>query len=296
MKASIPAKPIVLDNLKPLRHSFGLLHQDAIVQKVEWHQHHEYELLYMEKAYGTFLVGDTVFSFNEDNDSDVLLFFGKHLPHSFHYKNDKDSLPSKVSVYSLIFTEDCLGEHFFELPELNKIKAFLHQANRGYFLKGGTKKAISTMLRKLHKQEGVDRLLLFLEILKSLEKSSTLEPISGSPVSPDQDPYPNERIHKTVQFIYRNYHRDLTVSEAARDVHMSPQSFSLYFKETTGQTFLKFVNQLRISKVCEQLLTQEEEDITSIAYNNGFNNLSNFNRRFKQIKKMSPREFRHNWR
>jgi AraC-like DNA-binding protein len=94
-----------------------------------------------------------------------------------------------------------------------------------------------------------------------------------------------------VKWIYSNYHRELTVQEAAGQINMSPQAFTLYFKKTTGQTFLKFINQLRISKACEQLLTTDD-DITSIAFRNGFNNLSNFNRRFKQIKKMSPREFR----
>jgi len=275
--------------LKPSGHSFGLLHDDSIVHKVEWHQHNEYELLFMERAYGTFLIGDTVFTCNDEEDS-IFLLFGKNLPHSFYYDETVGSLPKKLNIFSLLFAEESLGKNFFDLPEMIKTREFLKGAGRGYIIKGGTKEKLERIIGALYESEGIRRLQLFLQILAVLTDSTELTTISGS-APLDRNHYKNERINRIVCWIYCNYNRDLTVPEAAQHIHMSPQAFSLYFKKTTGQTFLKFVNQLRISKVCEQLITTED-DITSIAFRNGFNNLSNFNRRFKQIKKMSPREFR----
>jgi len=280
---------MILDNLKPSGHSFGLLRDDSIVHKVEWHQHNEYELLFMEQAYGTFLIGDTVFTCNSENDSFMLLF-GKNLPHSFYYEEAACSLPKKFNVFSLFFTEESLGKSFFDLPEMSKTAEFLKGASRGYIVRGGTKEKLERIIKNLYASEGIIRLQLFLKILTVLTESNELSTISGS-APPDGNQYRNERINTIVHWIYSNYNRDLTVPEAALQIHMSPQALTLYFKKTTGQTFLKFVNQLRVSKVCEQLLTTDD-DITSIAFRNGFNNLSNFNRRFKQIKKMSPREFR----
>lgn len=280
---------MILDNLKPSGHSFGLLRDDSIVHKVEWHQHNEYELLFMEQAYGTFLIGDTVFTCNGENDSFMLLF-GKNLPHSFYYEEAARSLPKKFNVFSLFFTEESLGKNFFDLPEMSKTAEFLKGASRGYIVRGGTKEKLERIIKNLYVSEGIIRLQLFLKILTVLTESNELSAISGS-APPDGNQYKNERINTIVHWIYSNYNRDLTVPEAALQIHMSTQAFTLYFKKTTGQTFLKFVNQLRVSKVCEQLLTTDD-DITSIAFRNGFNNLSNFNRRFKQIKKMSPREFR----
>ena len=285
------ARSVVLDGYKPLRHSFGVIHNNSIVHDVEWHQHSEYELLYMEIAYGTFLVGDHLFSFNDHKKTDLLLFFGKHLPHSFHYRNQIKSLPDKVNVYSLVFTDDCLGQSFFHLPELNRIRSFLESSARGYIIDHDPKKEITSALKALHGKEGIERLQLFLEILKRLEANKHLTPISESPTSAENSGFSQDRIHKILKFLYSNYNRDLKVSEVADIARMSPQSFRLYFKKTTGQNFLRFLNQLRISKVCEDLLVNED-DITTIAFRNGFNNLSNFNRRFKQIKKMTPKAYK----
>jgi len=288
MKKSEFIDSMILDNLKPSGHSFGLIHDDSIIHKVEWHQHNEYELLFMERAYGTFLIWDTVFTCN-DSDS-LFLLFGKNLPHSFYYDEAVNFLPEKVSVFSLLFTEESLGKNFFNLPEMSKTTELLEGASRGYIITGGTKDKLERVIRTLYESEGISRLQLFLQILAVLTNSTELTTISGSP-PPERNQYKNQRINTIVHWVYSNYNRDITVTEAAQHIHMSPQAFTLYFKKTTGQTFLKFVNQLRISRVCEQLLTTDD-DITSIAFRNGFNNLSNFNRRFKQIKKMPPRQFR----
>jgi hypothetical protein len=109
VKKSESINTVILDNLRPTGHSFGLLHADSIVHKIEWHQHNEYELLFMERAYGTFLIGDHVFSCSESDDS-LLLFFGKNLPHSFYYENTIATLPKKVSTFSLFLQKDALGK------------------------------------------------------------------------------------------------------------------------------------------------------------------------------------------
>ncbi|MGE0498972.1 MAG: helix-turn-helix domain-containing protein, partial [Ramlibacter sp.] len=51
------------------------------------------------------------------------------------------------------------------------------------------------------------------------------------------------------------------------------------------------VNQVRINRAC-QLLMESDRYITHICYEVGFNNIANFNRRFLDIKGMTPSEFR----
>jgi AraC-like DNA-binding protein len=48
---------------------------------------------------------------------------------------------------------------------------------------------------------------------------------------------------------------------------------------------------VRINRAC-QLLTASDQQITAIAFEVGFNNLANFNRRFLDIKGMTPRDYR----
>ena len=56
-------------------------------------------------------------------------------------------------------------------------------------------------------------------------------------------------------------------------------------------TFVEYLNTIRIGHVCK-LLADSDENVVTIAYECGFNNLANFNRQFKRLKGMSPSEYR----
>jgi transcriptional regulator GlxA family with amidase domain len=58
---------------------------------------------------------------------------------------------------------------------------------------------------------------------------------------------------------------------------------------------VRYVNELRVARACRRL-TETDEPIASIAFEAGFGNLANFNRRFKEIKGSRPREFRSHFR
>jgi len=78
----------------------------------------------------------------------------------------------------------------------------------------------------------------------------------------------------------------------AGQLGMSESRFSRFFRRATGNTFVDFVNRVRINRAC-QLLMESDRYITQICYDVGFNNVANFNRRFREIKGMTPSEFRH---
>ncbi|CAG0902558.1 unnamed protein product [Cyprideis torosa] len=59
----------------------------------------------------------------------------------------------------------------------------------------------------------------------------------------------------------------------------------------TGNTFTDFVNRMRVNRAC-MLLMETDQYISTICYAVGFNNVANFNRRFMEIKGMTPGEFR----
>jgi len=65
-----------------------------------------------------------------------------------------------------------------------------------------------------------------------------------------------------------------------------------YFKQRTSKTYFSFLNELRIERACKLLLENKEMSISEIAEQSGFNNISNFNRQFKKIKQISPKEFK----
>ena len=85
--------------------------------------------------------------------------------------------------------------------------------------------------------------------------------------------------------------RPLLAGEVAAELGMSESRFSRFFRRATGNTFTDFVNRVRINRAC-QLLMESDRTITAICYEVGFNNVANFNRRFLEIKGMTPSEFR----
>jgi AraC-like DNA-binding protein len=81
------------------------------------------------------------------------------------------------------------------------------------------------------------------------------------------------------------------MADIAGELGMSESRFSRFFKRSTGNSFTDFVNRVRINSACH-LLMQTDHYVTDICYQVGFNNVANFNRRFLEIKGMTPTEFR----
>jgi AraC-like DNA-binding protein len=81
------------------------------------------------------------------------------------------------------------------------------------------------------------------------------------------------------------------LAEAARIVHLSEGAFSRFFRLHTSKTFPEFVNELHIGRACS-LLLEDNLNVTELAFECSFSNLSNFNWQFLRLKGHTPREFR----
>lgn len=100
-----------------------------------------------------------------------------------------------------------------------------------------------------------------------------------------------ERFKSLILHIQSHYREPLTVSEAARMVHLNPYYFCKVFKAATGRTFVDFVNRCRMDEA-ERLLSGGGMTVTEVAERVGCGNLNYFTRLFKRIKGMTPSEAR----
>lgn len=71
---------------------------------------------------------------------------------------------------------------------------------------------------------------------------------------------------------------------------MSNTSFYAAFKKTYRMPFKDYLLKIRVGYACK-LLTGESQNISGVAYDSGFGNISNFNRQFKRIKGITPSQF-----
>ena len=98
-------------------------------------------------------------------------------------------------------------------------------------------------------------------------------------------------VEKVLQYIEKNYQEKITSQSLAQLVNYNHQYFSRYFKENTGYTPIEYINHYRIEKACE-LLFDMDLSILSISVECGFDSCSYFIKKFKEIKSMSPKQYR----
>jgi transcriptional regulator GlxA family with amidase domain len=65
---------------------------------------------------------------------------------------------------------------------------------------------------------------------------------------------------------------------------MSNVTFNRFIKKRTGKTFINYLNEIRISYAARWLM-EKNLTVFEIAFEAGFNNIANFNKVFKSIKK-----------
>jgi len=92
------------------------------------------------------------------------------------------------------------------------------------------------------------------------------------------------------KYVMDNFREQISVEDIANMVHMTTTSFCRFFKQRTNKPFIQYVNEIRVGYACK-LLLEEKYNISQIAYESGFENLSNFNKQFKKIKNLTPRQF-----
>lgn len=99
------------------------------------------------------------------------------------------------------------------------------------------------------------------------------------------------RLKKLLQRVEDDCAAPLSVGQAAAECGCSASHFMRWFKKMTGTTFGVYLNERRLATAAE-LLRTTDDTVLSIAEQAGFENLSNFNRRFKARYGVTPRQYR----
>lgn len=95
--------------------------------------------------------------------------------------------------------------------------------------------------------------------------------------------------------IVKNYKSYISLEDIAEQVHFSKNHIINIFKKEYSLTPFEYVSYLRI-KEAERLLEVTSSTVEEISYECGFNNYSNFYRRFFAVHGVSPTEWRKNKR
>ncbi len=251
---------------------------------VPWHYHPEYELTYIAESHGTRFVGDHMEPFHAGD----LALTGTNLPHL--WKNGDDVQTARALIVQ--FIPEQIGRSLFEIPEMDSIQSLLQRSSRGLRFTGCTAApAVRSLMKKISDTKGVERIILLLEILKQLATENEAVSLASKSYVPQINQKSGERINRVYNFLMSEFTRSITLEEVAQIAAMTPEAFCRYFKKTSGRTLRDFLNQIRIDFASRQLI-ETKNTVTEICFESGFSTISNFNKRFREIKQCSPREFR----
>ncbi len=124
---------------------------------------------------------------------------------------------------------------------------------------------------------------LIISLIRDFDYSSDTPPVS-------RDKF--RSVRRAIKYIDQNLSEQQSLAEVAAVAGMSPNYFSSLFHAVSGITLWEYVNSRRIDMAIRCLNDDEQMNILDIALKCGFNNTANFNKTFKKVTGMTPKEYR----
>jgi AraC-like DNA-binding protein len=253
------------------------------------HYHEEFELnLILDGKGAKRVVGDHM----EEIDDIELVLVGSNLQHGwFDYKNTS----AKIREVTIQFHKDLFDDNFLRRNQLLFIRSMFEKSSRGILFSKRTTEHLANRILTLDDKHGFDSVLELMSILHDLSISRNMRMLSDASFNnSDHHFYNSRRVEKTMQYLNQNFDKVITLAEVSKLANMSEAAFSRFFRAKTGMTFIDSLNEIRLGHA-SRMLIDTTQSIAEIAYNSGFNNISNFNRIFKKKKGTTPKEFRENF-
>lgn len=257
-----------------------MIHWKSENDKFFWHQHPEYEIIYIKKGSGQMRVGDFQGRYEEGH----LFFLGPNIPHTglgYGVVGEHEEIIVQLR-------EDFLGKTLWQAPEMKSIQRLFEKSHQGISFKGGLRTLIGEQLGLLLTASPFDRLMGLFRILHQMAHAEAYDLLGASrDLASHQDEF---RMQAIYQYVADHFAEPLNIEALAEVANLTVPSFCRYFKRKTRQTCTDFVNEYRVNQACKRL--QGAMGISQVAFEVGFNNLSHFNKTFKRVMGVNPKEYR----
>lgn len=248
------------------------------------HFHPEFELNFIKNGKGVRrVVGDSL----EEIGEIEMVLVGPNLIHGWELYNCTNTDIHEITIQ---FHNDLFDERMLSRRIFKPIRDMLYRSNHGILFSKKTTEEVMPRMMKLSKIDSIDYFLELISILHDLANSRNQRLLSTY-MSQNKNFENSGKIKKIYEYIQENFDRKITLAEISALVNMSPVSFNRFIKSRTGKTFVEYINDTRISFATRWLI-ESDMSIGEIGFKCGFNNIANFNRVFKKVKKCTPSDFR----
>ncbi len=261
--------------------------------RVRWHHHPEVEFHLIRQGTGLMMVGDQLVPFHAGQVSMI----GSELPHNWISDLAPGEVITRRDVYCLVRPGGLreMGADA-DFPEASAIRALLERAAHGIILSGSSARQARDLLEQMGGHSALHRLTDVFHLLALFADAPDDEwqTVVTPGFLPDRSPEAADRVNAALSYIASRQEAgalDVRMTEVADAVGMSPSAFSRFFHQATGITFSDMVTRLRISRACH-LLTSTDWSVARIQAESGYDNASNFNRRFRAQTGTTPLAYR----
>lgn len=254
-----------------------LCHQDF------WHFHPEFEIVFVPHGQGRRFVGQKISRFDEGD----LVLLGPNIPHNaFNFGFES----TEYEEYVIQFKGDHIERMAEGFPEFCRIDGLLSRAKTGVAIKGEAKHRIGALIKTMFTLNPFQRLMQLFLVLREMSLVSEIEDLEAGEFLSINTTHIS-RIKQVYQIIQKEYQHELSTRQVAGELAMTESSFCRWFKNATGKNFKQALTEVRVQKACA-LLMHSDLSVASIASQCGFNNISLFNRFFKEMTDITPNKYR----
>jgi AraC-like DNA-binding protein len=251
----------------------------------EWHHHPEYELTLTLNSRGWRFIGDHIGAY----DSQDLVLVPSDMPHTWASTAAIDETqPHRAiviwftKVWALRLLEVC--------PEFFAVGKLLDRAAPGLHFTAPAGARMESHLVQLLADSPRERLLSTLELLTELAD------VEAAPLATHATTWPNasdesSQLTRVLAVLHTRFTETIRVEDLCAAGNLSPRTLHRLFVRHLGENVSDYLGRLRIGRAC-MLLAETNRPISLIAAEAGFSNLSNVNRRFLQIRRLTPKDFR----
>lgn len=248
------------------------------------HYHPEYEINFIQNGKGVKrVVGDHI----EEIDDIELVLVGPNLYHGWEMNKCKNK---KIHEITIQFHNDLFTDSLLSRRIMASIKDMFNRSIHGILFSKKTANELADRIIKLSRLDGMDYFLEIISILQDMANSRNQRILSTYTV--DYDKFEDDDKMKVVyEYVQKNFSEKITLDDVSKVALMSPVSFNRFIKKRTGKTFVNYLNDIRVGYAARWLV-EKNSSISEIAFKTGFNNIANFNRIFKSLKKTTPSQYR----